>query len=161
MTLADDEHPVGAFAAYGAHPALGERVRAGRLRRSPDQVDAGAAGHRIGGCGEFRIPIAYQEPQPGSALIEVHQQVPGLVGHPGTGRMRRHPNHMDLAGGDLHEEQHVDPLEEHRVDGEEIAGQDRVRLGGQKTASKSARRAAARGRRRTVEDLPDGAGRHA
>ncbi|MDZ5493642.1 hypothetical protein U2F25_29990 [Micromonospora sp. 4G53] len=38
---------------------------------------------------------------------------------------------MDLAGGDLDEEQHVDPLEHHRVDGEEVAGQDRVGLGGQ------------------------------
>jgi hypothetical protein len=37
-----------------------------------------------------------------------------------------------MSGGDLDEEQHVDPLEEHRIDGEEIAGQDRVRLGGQK-----------------------------
>ncbi len=28
VTLADDEYPVGAFAAYGAYPPLGERVGA-------------------------------------------------------------------------------------------------------------------------------------
>jgi hypothetical protein len=36
---------------------------------------------------------------------------------------------VDLAGGDLDEEQYVDPLEEHGVDGEEVARQDCVRLG--------------------------------
>jgi hypothetical protein len=38
---------------------------------------------------------------------------------------------MDLAGGQLQEEQHVDPFEEHGVDGEEVAGQDGARLGGE------------------------------
>src|SRR5438067_1215923 len=37
---------------------------------------------------------------------------------------------MNAAGGDLHEEQHVDPFEERGVDGEEVAGQGGVRLGG-------------------------------
>jgi hypothetical protein len=45
--------------------------------------------------------------------------------------MGGHPNHVDLAGGDLDEEQHVEALEQHRVDGEEITGQDRVGVGGQ------------------------------
>jgi hypothetical protein len=45
--------------------------------------------------------------------------------------MRGHTDDVDLPGGDLNEEQHVDPLQEHRVDGEEVTGQDRARLGGE------------------------------
>jgi hypothetical protein len=37
----------------------------------------------------------------------------------------------DLAGGDLDEEQYIDPFEEHGVDREEVAGQHGVRLGGE------------------------------
>src|SRR5258706_13436256 len=108
----------------------------------------------------FRIPIVQQEPQPGGALIEVHEKVPGLLGYPGAGWMRGHPDDVDLAGGGLEEEQHVDPLEEHGVDGEEVAGQDRVRLGGQKLFPG---RPAAPWRRvapGVVQDLPYRAGRH-
>jgi hypothetical protein len=46
---------------------------------------------------------------------------------------------VDLAGGDVDEEQHVDPLEQHRVNGEEIARQHGVRLRGQETVSTLAR----------------------
>ena len=67
VPLADDQHPVGAFAADGAHPALGERVRPGRLRRGLDHVDAGGGEHGVEDRGEFRVPVAEQEPQPGSA----------------------------------------------------------------------------------------------
>jgi hypothetical protein len=38
--------------------------------------------------------------------------------------MRGHARDMDLPGGQLDKEQHVDPLQEHRVDGEEVARQD-------------------------------------
>jgi hypothetical protein len=62
MTLADDEHPVGAFAAYGAHPAFGERIRPRRLRRSLDHVDAVGGEHGVEGRGEFRVAVAEQEP---------------------------------------------------------------------------------------------------
>jgi hypothetical protein len=54
------------------------------------------------------------------------------------------PTTCTLPCGDLHEEQHVDPLEEHRIDGEEVAGQHRVRLGRSETASRSVRSAARR-----------------
>jgi hypothetical protein len=45
--------------------------------------------------------------------------------------MGGHPDDVDLPGGDLHEEEYVDPFEQDGVDGEEVAGQDRVRLGSQ------------------------------
>ncbi|WP_203935908.1 hypothetical protein [Planosporangium mesophilum] len=49
MTFADDEHPVGALAADGAHPALGERVRPGAcggvlITSMPSAVNAASKG---------------------------------------------------------------------------------------------------------------------
>src|SRR3954453_6166891 len=87
VPLADDEYPVGALSAYGAHPALRERVRAGRLRWGPDHFDAGSSEHRVEDGGEFRITVAEQEPQPGRALVEVRQQISALLRLPGAGRM--------------------------------------------------------------------------
>jgi hypothetical protein len=34
--------------------------------------------------------------------------------------MRRHPEHMHPAGGDLDHQQHLQPLEQHRVHGDQI-----------------------------------------
>jgi len=62
--------------------------------------------------------------------------------------------------GELDEEQAIDPLEEHRADGEEVAGQDRVRLRGQELLPRRSRPPWRRINAGPVEDLPHGAGRH-
>jgi hypothetical protein len=36
-------------------------------------------------AGELAVPIADQEPEPGSAIAEFHQQVADLLGGPGVG----------------------------------------------------------------------------
>jgi hypothetical protein len=79
----------------------------------------------------FVSRVAEQEPEVVGSLVEAHQQVPGLLRHPVTGRVPRDSDDVDLAGGELDEEQHVDPLQPHGIDGEEVARQDRVGLGGQ------------------------------
>src|SRR5689334_7203036 len=43
VAFAADEYPVGALAADGAHPALRERVRAGRLQRRLDHTSMPSA----------------------------------------------------------------------------------------------------------------------
>jgi hypothetical protein len=70
--------------------------------------------------GELGVAIVEQEPKPGRALVEVHQQVTRLLSNPGAGWMGRHPDHMDLTGGDLDEKQHIDPLEQDGVHGEGV-----------------------------------------
>jgi hypothetical protein len=40
---------------------------------------------------------------------------------------RRH--RMELSGGELDEEEHVEPSQEHRLDGKEVTGDDSGRLG--------------------------------
>src|SRR6266508_2902117 len=145
VTFTGDEHPVGAFAADGADPALSVRVRAGRPRRGVEHVDALAGEHRI---------------ERGGASVEVHQQIPCLLGDPGTGRVGGDPGDVDLARADLDEEQHVDPFKEHGVDGEEVAGQDRVRLRGEELFPGGPGTAWCRVDASPVEDIPHRAGRY-
>jgi hypothetical protein len=75
-----------------------------------------------------------------------------------TGGVSRHTDDVHLAGRKLQEEQHVDRFEKHRVDGEEVARQNRLRLGGQELLpgrSRSARRGVDAG---LVQDLAYRAG---
>ena len=64
-------------------------------------------------------------------LAEVHHEVAGLLGGPGPGRMSGEAQDVYRPGLDLHDEQHVHALEQYRVDVQEVAGKDAVRLGGQ------------------------------
>ena len=65
------------------------------------------------------------------ASAEVHEQVAGLLGGPGAGGVGGDAQDVHAAGLDLHHEQDVQALEEHRVYMQEIARQDPGRLGGQ------------------------------
>jgi hypothetical protein len=65
------------------------------------------------------------------AFAEVHEQVTGLLGGPRSGGVRSDAQDVHLPGLDLHHEEDVQALEEHRVNVQEVAGQDPRRLGGQ------------------------------
>jgi hypothetical protein len=64
-------------------------------------------------------------------LAEVHQKVAGLLGCPGSARMGGDAQDVHRPGLDLYREQHVQALEQHGVDVQEVAGKDGVCLGGQ------------------------------
>jgi hypothetical protein len=46
------------------------------------------------------------------AVAEVHQEVPRLLGDPGSGGVRRDAEEVDAAGGVLHNEQHIEPVQQ-------------------------------------------------
>jgi hypothetical protein len=52
----------------------------------------------------------------------VSVNVARLLGCPLPGRVRGHPGQIDLSCGELDEDEHVEPAQEHGLDGEEIAG---------------------------------------
>jgi hypothetical protein len=54
-----------------------------------------------------------------------------LLRHPRTGWVAGDAQDVDTATGDLDHEEHIDPLEENGVDGEEITGEDTGRLSAQ------------------------------
>jgi hypothetical protein len=58
-----------------ARGARGVRGARGARGRSLDHRDAGPGEHRVEGSGEFRVPVAEQEPQGG------HPLVPGAIVH--------------------------------------------------------------------------------
>ena len=90
--------------------------------------------HGIEPGGELRVPVPDEEPERAGPLVQVHDEVAGLLGGPRAGRVRRDSEDMDPAGGDFHDEQYVDPAQRHRVHMEEIAGQQSVGLGTQELA---------------------------
>jgi hypothetical protein len=84
--------------------------------------------------GELRVAVADQEAEGPNPVPESHDQVAGLLGVPRAVRVRGHPEDEHPPGLHLHDEQHVQALEEDRVDVEEVAGQQAVRLGEQERA---------------------------
>ena len=47
--------------------------------------------------GELAVAVADQEPKPGGVVVEVHEQVAGLLGDPGTGGVGGDPGDVHAA----------------------------------------------------------------
>ena len=126
------QDPIQAFGADGAYPAFGVGVRLRRPRWGPERLDAGRGENCIERRGELAVAIADQEPELGGALVEVHQQIPGRLGHPGAGRVGGDAGQVHPAVLEFDDEQDVQPGQPDRLDGEEVAGQRPGGLGAQK-----------------------------
>jgi hypothetical protein len=107
----EDQYPVEQFSADGADPSFGDRVRSGRSYGCAQDADAFAGEHGVEDAGELAVAIPDQERERSRAVAEVHQEIPCLLGDPGAVGVRRDSEEMDAAGGVLHEEQDVQPLE--------------------------------------------------
>src|SRR4029453_7641980 len=55
-------------------------------------------------------------------------EVARLLGHPSTGGISRAAGEMGAPGFQLNEEEHVEAAQRERLDGEEVAGEHRLRL---------------------------------
>src|SRR6266540_2916830 len=74
---AEDEDPVEAVSADGAHPALGEGVGVRRLDRGGDHFDALAAEDFVEGVAELGVAIVDEEPKL-LLFAELHDEVARL-----------------------------------------------------------------------------------
>ncbi len=84
--------------------------------------DVGEDGVERGG--ELAGAVADEEPECGGAVLEVLQQVAGLLGGPGSGRVSGRPEDVDVAAAGLQSEDDVDPFQGDRaVEVEEVHGQ--------------------------------------
>ena len=126
LAATEDQEPVEALPADAADPALRVGVRVRRAVRRADDLDVFALEDAVEGAAELRVAIVDQEARPLAALVEIHQQVARLLRHPGRVRVARACEVLDPAGADRDEEQHVQPPQPDRLDGEEIAGQHRL-----------------------------------
>ena len=83
VPLAEDQHPVGDLGANGQDEAFGEAVRARASGRDLDHRDARVGQDRVERRRELTRAIADEEPEPGGAFAEVHDEVAGLLGGQG------------------------------------------------------------------------------
>jgi len=104
---------------------LGIRVRGSN--RGADHADAFGAEHLVEGVAELRVSIADEKPEP-RLVAELHHEVAGLLGDPAPVRVRRAGDVLAPPCFERDEEQHVDPLQECRFDGEGIACEHGRRL---------------------------------
>jgi hypothetical protein len=118
MVPGEDQHSVGALAADTADPAFGVGVCSWALRWCPQYGDAGRCGDGVEGLGELGVAVADEEAETLGAIVQIHQQISGVLRSPtrpsGSGRAQ----HVYSPAGDLDREEHVDPLEEDGIDGE-------------------------------------------
>ena len=124
MSFAEDQDAVGEFGPGGEDESFGEAVRARATWRDLHDVDPCAGHDGVERGGELSGAVADEEPEGGGTVVEVHQQVSGLLGGPGPGRVAGHAEDVHVAVADLQGEEHVDPFQgERAVDVEEVHGQ--------------------------------------
>ena len=98
--------------------------------RDLDHFDARTGQHGVERGRELSRAIANQEPEQGDVFAEVHHEVVGLLGDPGSVGMRGYAQDVQMAIANLECEQDVDPPERHRaVDVEEVDGERAGGLG--------------------------------
>jgi hypothetical protein len=97
--------------------------------RCAQYADVLAGEHGIEDVGELAVAIPDQESELSRAVAEIHQQVPCLLGDPGSRRVRGNAQEVHAAIDMLDHEQDVEPVKQQRVDAEEVRGKNAVCLG--------------------------------
>ena len=130
-----DEQPVQALGPHGPDPALGVGIGVRRLQRRDQHLGVLRIEHVVEPAAELRVTITNKDADPASSFLEDKQRSPA----PHCGQNVPPQSTSDSAplcvtsshAGELHtpvvkldEEQHVQPLQPDRVDGEEVARND-------------------------------------
>jgi hypothetical protein len=100
-------------------------------RRSLHYLDALVGENLIESGGELGVTVPDEEPERLDPVAEIHDEVAGLLGGPGSGRIGRHAQDVHAPSVHLHDEQDVQPLQHDRVHTEEVASQQTVGLSAQ------------------------------
>ncbi|MEE4598080.1 hypothetical protein V2J94_40575 [Streptomyces sp. DSM 41524] len=82
------------------------------MRRSWDDGCAVAGEDGVEAGGELAVPVPDEEPEALRSVVEVREQLAGELGDPCAGRVGGDAQDMDAPGGDLHDEEDVETLEE-------------------------------------------------
>src|SRR5438552_14561304 len=105
-TSTTTQHPASTRRGAVCNP----RFRSRAPRRDFHDRDTSPGQDRVERCGELTGAVPDQEPEAGSAIVEVHQQVADLLGGPWPVRVRGDAGDVHVTGADLHDEQAVQPL---------------------------------------------------
>ena len=82
----------------------------------------------VEGGGELGVAVSDEKPEAPTGVIEVHAEVAGLLGQPGSGGVGGDAEDVHTAGGVFDDEEDVQPTQADGVHVEQVAGEDRVRL---------------------------------
>jgi hypothetical protein len=85
VSFAEDQDAVGEFGSGGQDEAFGVAVRPGTSWWDLHGVDACVGQDGVERGGELAGSVADEEPEGGGAVVEVDQQVAGLLGGPSSG----------------------------------------------------------------------------
>ena len=120
----NNQQPVQALGTDRAHPALRVGVRSGCPHRRNEHPGSLRAEHIAEPAAELRVVVTHDEACPPPSFSQDQQQVAGLLGDPAAVGIGGHPGQVDPPGVQFDEEQHVQPPQPDRIDGEEVAGED-------------------------------------
>jgi hypothetical protein len=108
VALVDDQDAVEEFATNRADEAFGDRVDARCLHRRFDDLDVVGGEDGVEGGVELGVAVADKEPESSTGVLEVHEQVAGLLGEPGCRGVRGGAEDVHAAGGVLDDEEDVE-----------------------------------------------------
>lgn len=129
MSSPEDEEPIGALSANGADESLGECVRWWRSNGCLADSDVLGAEHLVETGSELRVSVPDEELGCSGMLGKIRGEVACLLDDPFPRWLGGDAGEVDPAGVEFDEEQYAKAFEQHRVDGEEVTGQDGRRLG--------------------------------
>jgi hypothetical protein len=111
MPLVDDEDAVKEFTANAADETFSDRIGTRGLHRRPDNAEVDRGEDGVDGSGELGIAVADEKPKATVGIVEVHEQVAGLLGQPGAGGMGGDAEDVHPAGGVLDDEERIQPAQ--------------------------------------------------
>jgi hypothetical protein len=128
MPPVQDQQPVQTFGPSRPHEPFRDPVRLRSLNRRPNHTHGLGLKHGIEATRELAIAVANQKPNRLLPLNEFPRDLPRVLRDPRIVGMCRAPGQVDAAATEFNEEQHIQSLEPHGVDGEEIHRDEAVGL---------------------------------
>ena len=158
VTAVEDQEPVEALAGLSQRTFPRTRSLSG-IAGCSDNLRAARAEHLVKADGELGVPVTDKVLESPRALGDQGAQVAGLLGHPLPDGLAVTLERWNPPGVDFDEEENVEALEQHGVDGKEVAGEESGRLASYELRPSQA--GPARGTLDVVpaKDIPYGRGR--
>ena len=127
VRLVDDEQVVQALLPEGADDALRDGVGIRRPGRRPDDSEAFRGEDRIEAGRELAVAIPDEEAEGVTIrFLQLPAELARLLGDPGGIRGRGAAREVQPPRAELDEDEDIQPLQEERVHGEEVAGEQLV-----------------------------------
>jgi len=128
VALVPDQGPVQQLTPAAANPPLHDRIHSRCLDGGADDPDPGRLEHGTGRLREAGVPVMQDKFRPCPGILQVHEQVPGLLDDPGPGRVLCGAQDPDAPVAVPGHRKDVCLRAIEQVSGEEVQRQDRLRL---------------------------------